>query len=126
PYPGGPLIDKLAQTGNPHAFIFAKPQVPGYNFSFSGLKTSILYFLQKELKNNPNFIEENKADLCASIQHTILEILFKQLKRVLKDTGIKEVAIAGGVSANSGLRNRLQEEGKRLGWNVYIPKFEYC
>ena len=126
PYPGGPLIDQFAKEGNPKAFSFAKPQVPGYDFSFSGLKTSVLYFFQKELKNNPQFVEENKADLCASIQHTILEILFKQLKRVLKDTGIKEVAIAGGVSANSGLRNRLQEEGAKNGWNVYIPKFEYC
>lgn len=126
PYPGGPLIDRYAKEGNPKAFTFSKPQVDGYNFSFSGLKTSVLYFIQKEVAKNPNFIEENKADLCASIQDTILEILFKQLKKVSKDTGINEIAIAGGVSANSGLRNRLQEEGKKLGWNVYIPKFEYC
>ncbi len=126
PYPGGPLIDRYAKEGNPKAFTFSKPQVDGYNFSFSGLKTSVLYFIQKEVAKNPQFIEENKADLCASIQDTILEILFKQLRKVSKDTGINEIAIAGGVSANSGLRNRLQEEGKTLGWNVYIPKFEYC
>lgn len=126
PYPGGPLIDRYAKEGNPKAFSFSKPQVDGYNFSFSGLKTSVLYFIQKEVAKNPQFIEENKADLCASIQHTILEILFKQLRKVSKDTGINEIAIAGGVSANSGLRNRLVEEGKTLGWNVYIPKFEYC
>lgn len=126
PYPGGPLIDKHASQGNPHAFQFAKPHVEGYNFSFSGLKTSVLYFLQKETAKKPQFIAENTADLCASIQHTILEILFKQLNRVVQDTGIKEVAIAGGVSANSGLRKRLETEGKQKKWNTYIPKFEYC
>lgn len=126
PYPGGPLIDKYAKEGNPKAFTFAKPQVDGYNFSFSGLKTSVLYFIQKETAKNPDFMEENKADLCASIQATILEILFKQLRKVSKDTGITDIAIAGGVSANSGLRAKLQEEGKQLGWNVFIPKFEYC
>lgn len=126
PYPGGPLIDKHASQGNPHAFQFAKPHVEGYNFSFSGLKTSVLYFLQKETAKNPQFIAENTADLCASIQHTILEILFKQLNRVVQDTGINEVAIAGGVSANSGLRKRLETEGKQKKWNTYIPKFEYC
>lgn len=126
PYPGGPLIDHYAQEGNPLAFTFSKPQVDGYNFSFSGLKTSVLYFIQKEVAKNPDFIAENKADLCASIQHTILEILFKQLHKVSKDTGIKEIAIAGGVSANSGLRAKLQEEGAKNGWNVFIPKFEYC
>ncbi len=126
PYPGGPLVDNYAKEGNPDAFTFSKPQVDGYNFSFSGLKTSVLYFIQKELAKNPNFIEENKADLCASIQATILEILFKQLRKVSADTGIKEIAIAGGVSANSGLRAKLAEEGKNRGWNVFIPKFEYC
>lgn len=126
PYPGGPLIDKYAKEGNPAAFTFTKPQVDGYNFSFSGLKTSVLYFIQKELAKNPDFIEQNKADLCASIQATILEILFKQLRKVSTDTGIKDIAIAGGVSANSGLRTKLAEEGKMLGWNVFIPKFEYC
>jgi N6-L-threonylcarbamoyladenine synthase len=126
PYPGGPLIDQYAKEGNPAAFSFAKPQVEGYNFSFSGLKTSVLYFIQKEVAKNPQFIAENKADLCASIQATILEILFKQLRKVSADTGIKDIAIAGGVSANSGLRKKLEEEGKKLGWNVFIPKFEYC
>lgn len=126
PYPGGPLIDHYAKEGNPKAFSFAKPQVDGYNFSFSGLKTSVLYFIQKEVAKNPNFIEENKADLCASIQDTILEILFKQLQKVSADTGIKDIAIAGGVSANSGLRAKLAEEGQKSGWNVFIPKFEYC
>lgn len=126
PYPGGPLIDKYAKEGNPNAFSFSKPQVEGYNFSFSGLKTSVLYFIQKEVAKNPQFIEENKADLCASIQATILEILFKQLRKVSTDTGIKDIAIAGGVSANSGLRTKLEEEGKKRGWNVFIPKFEYC
>lgn len=126
PYPGGPLVDKLAKEGNPLAFQFAEPRVDGFNFSFSGLKTSVLYFLQKEQKTNPNFIEENLKDLCASVQHTILNILFKQLKRVLIETGIKHVAIAGGVSANSGLRARLQEFAKKENIAVYIPKFEYC
>lgn len=126
PYPGGPLIDRYAKEGNPLAFTFAKPQVEGYNFSFSGLKTSVLYFIQKEVAKNPHFIEENKADLCASIQATILEILFKKLRKVAADTGIKDIAIAGGVSANSGLRAKLAEEGEKSGWNVFIPKFEYC
>lgn len=126
PYPGGPLIDRYAKEGNPKTFSFAKPQVDGYNFSFSGLKTSVLYFIQKEVAKNPNFIEENKADLCASIQDTILEILFRQLRKVSEDTGIKDIAIAGGVSANSGLRAKLAEEGQKSGWNVFIPKFEYC
>ena len=126
PYPGGPLVDKLAKEGNSLAFQFAEPKVDGFNFSFSGLKTSVLYRLQKEQKLNPDFIQENLNDLCASVQHTILSILFKQLKRVSQETGIKEIAIAGGVSANSGLRNQLMETGKELGWNVYIPKFEYC
>lgn len=125
-YPGGPLVDKFAKEGDPLRFKFARPRVDGYNFSFSGLKTSILYFLQAEEKKNPNFIEENKADLCASIQYTIIEILMKQLKRVAKDLGISEIAIAGGVSANSGLRAALADYGKRHGWNTYIPRFEYC
>lgn len=126
PYPGGPLIDKYAKEGNPKAYQFAQPRVEGYNYSFSGLKTSILYFIQKQTAENPNFIQENMPDICASIQYTILEILFKQLKRVANDTGIKDIAIAGGVSANSGLRQRLQEEGISNGWRVFIPKFEYC
>lgn len=126
PYPGGPLVDRLAQQGNPKAFQFAKPKVDGYNFSFSGLKTSVLYFLQKQLKENPQFIEEHKADVCASVQQTILDILFKQLIRVATDLNLTDIAIAGGVSANSGLRKRLQEEGQKHHWNVFIPKFDYC
>ena len=126
PYPGGPLVDKYAQEGNPLAFQFSEPRVDGYNFSFSGLKTSVLYFLQKQVKENPDFVSENLRDLCASVQHTILNILFKQLERLSKETGIKQIAIAGGVSANSGLRKRLHETGERLGWKVFIPKFEYC
>ncbi len=126
PYPGGPLVDKYAQEGNPLAFQFSEPRVDGYNFSYSGLKTSVLYFLQKQIKENPDFVSENLADLCASVQHTILNILFKQLERLSKETGIKQIAIAGGVSANSGLRKRLAETGERLGWSVFIPKFEYC
>ena len=126
PYPGGPLIDKYAQSGDPKKFQFAKPRVPDYNFSFSGLKTSILYYLQKQEKENPDFIKENLADLCASIQKTIVDVLMKQLENVSKDLGIKEIAIAGGVSANSELRRRVLKREKELGWNVYIPRFEYC
>jgi N6-L-threonylcarbamoyladenine synthase len=125
-YPGGPLVDKLAKSGNPLAFTFSKPQVTGYDYSFSGLKTSVLYFLQKQQKENPNFIEENKVDICASVQHTILEILFKKLIAASTDLKIKNIAIAGGVSANSGLRKRLQEEGEKRNWKVFVPKFEYC
>lgn len=125
-YPGGPLVDKHAKNGDPLKFKFTKPKVGGYDFSFSGLKTGILYFLQKEVKANPNFIEENLNDLCASIQFTIVDILIRQLKTVTKDLGIQEVAIAGGVSANSGLRKALQETGANRGWSVYIPRFEYC
>lgn len=126
PYPGGPLIDKNAKNGDPNRFEFSKPRVEGYNYSFSGLKTSILYFLQKEEKKNPDFIKENLEDLCASIQKTIIDILVKQLKLVAKEYGIKDIAIAGGVSANSGLRNRMEELGQKHGWNIFIPRFEYC
>ena len=126
PYPGGPLIDKHAKNGNPLAFEFAKPNMEGYNFSFSGLKTSILYFLQKQERLNPDFIAENLDDLCASVQRSIINILFKKLTQAAKDLNIKEIAIAGGVSANSEIRSRLTEEGQKRGWNVYIPKFEYC
>ncbi len=126
PYPGGPLIDKYSQFGDRKKFEFAKPRVPDYNFSFSGLKTSILYFLQKQEKINPNFIRENRDDLCASIQYTIVEILINQLKKVAIKYGIKEIAIAGGVSANSSLRKKLLEEGEKCAWKVYIPRFEYC
>jgi N6-L-threonylcarbamoyladenine synthase len=126
PYPGGPLIDKHAQNGNPHRFEFNKPVMKNYDFSFSGLKTSILYFIQKQEKINPQFVQENLDDLCASIQHTIIEILMKKLQLAAKELNIKEIAIAGGVSANKGLRNTLEQKAKQLGWKVYIPKFEYC
>jgi N6-L-threonylcarbamoyladenine synthase len=124
-YPAGPLIDKFSKEGNP-VFTFAKPKVDGYNYSFSGLKTSILYFLQKQVKLNPHFVKENLADLCCSVQSTILEILFIQLIKVSKDTGIKKIAIAGGVSANSGLRSQLQAYSEKYKWEIFIPKFEYC
>ena len=123
PYPGGPLIDKYAKLGNPLAFKFAEPQIPELNFSFSGLKTSILYFLQKQ---SPDFVENNLNDICASIQHTIITILLKKVKKAVQQTGVKQICIAGGVSANSGLRTALQEMGKKQGWKTYIPKFEYC
>lgn len=123
PYPGGPLMDRYAQLGDPLKFSFAEPQIPELNFSFSGLKTSVLYFLQKQ---TPAFIEENRNDLCASIQHTIVNILMKKLQKAVKQTGIKQVCIAGGVSANSGLRKALQEIGVQKGWQTFIPPFEYC
>ena len=125
PYPGGPLVDKYAQLGNPKAFVFTKPKVPGLDFSFSGLKTAILYFIQKKLKENPNFIEENTNDICASIQHTIIAILMDKVKLAVKETGIKQIAIGGGVSANSGIRNTLKEAEQKYGWKTFIPKFEY-
>ncbi len=126
PYPGGPLVDKYAQLGNPKAFPFPKPKVDGLNFSFSGLKTSILYFIQRETKNNPNFISENLNDICASIQYTIINILMDKLKKAVKQTGIKQIAIGGGVSANSGIRQALKKGEEKWGWTTYIPKFEYC
>ena len=125
PYPGGPLIDKYAQTGNPEAFKFTKPRVGAMDFSFSGLKTAFLYFIQKEEKTNPNFIKENLHDICASLQHTIVTILMDKLKNAVKETGIKHIAIAGGVSANSEVRKRIQEAENKYGWTTYIPKFEY-
>lgn len=125
PYPGGPLIDKYAQLGNPKAFAFTKPKVPGLDFSFSGLKTAILYFIQKEVAKNENFITENLNDICASIQHTIIEILMDKLKLAVAATGIKQIAIGGGVSANSGIRNTLKAAEQKYGWKTFIPKFEY-
>lgn len=124
-YPGGPVVDRLAAQGNPNAFKFAKPLPHGLDFSFSGLKTSFLYFLRDQLKAQPNFIEERKADLCASLQHTIVSILMDKLTAAAKDLGIKEIALAGGVAANSGLRNATLEAGERLGWNTYIPEFRF-
>jgi N6-L-threonylcarbamoyladenine synthase len=125
PYPGGPLVDKYGQQGDPKKFSFTKPKVGDLDFSFSGLKTGILYFIQKNLKENPAFIEENLYDICASIQHTIVEILLEKLKNTVQQTGIKHIAIAGGVSANSEIRKRLQLAQKHWGWTTYIPKFEY-
>nr|WP_294786806.1 tRNA (adenosine(37)-N6)-threonylcarbamoyltransferase complex transferase subunit TsaD [uncultured Flavobacterium sp.] len=125
PYPGGPLIDKYAKEGNPKAFTFTKPKVPGLDFSFSGLKTAILYFIQKNKLTNPNFVEENLNDICASIQHTIIEILMDKIKLAVKETGITQIAIGGGVSANSGIRNTLKETESKYGWKTFIPKFEY-
>lgn len=125
PYPGGPLIDKHAKNGNPKAFSFTKPKVNGLNFSFSGLKTQILYFIQKEVQKNPNFIEENLDDICGSIQHIIIQILLDKLKLAVNETGIRQIAIGGGVSANSGIRSALKETETKYGWKTFIPKFEY-
>ncbi len=124
-YPAGPLIDKYAREGQPK-YPFPEPNMPGLDFSFSGLKTSILYFLKKETALNPLFIEENLADICASIQGVIVTILLKKLRKAVLQTGIREIAIAGGVSANSGLRNALEAWGQKEGWNTYIPAFQYC
>lgn len=124
-YPAGPEIDKRAQLGNPKAFKFTKPKVEGLNFSFSGLKTAILYFIQKETKANPNFIKENINDICASIQYTIIGILIDKLKLASKQTGINHIAIGGGVSANSGIRNALKTGESKFGWTTYVPKFEF-
>jgi len=124
-YPAGPLIDKWAREGKPR-FPFPEPAISGLNFSFSGLKTSILYFLKKEVAANPNFIEENLADICASVQTSIITILLKKLRKAARQTGIREIAIAGGVSANSGLRQALEEMGRQEGWATYIPAFQFC
>ena len=125
PYPGGPLIDQFAKEGNPKAYAFTKPKVEGLNFSFSGLKTQILYFIQKNVALNTNFVEENKADICASVQHVIIQILMDKLKLAVAQTGINQIAIGGGVSANSGIRKTLKEAEAKYGWKTYIPKFEY-
>ena len=124
-YPGGPIIDKLARQGNPDAFQFSKPQIKGYDYSFSGLKTSFLYSLRDWLMEDPDFIEHHKEDLAASLEKTIVDILMKKLKLAVKDTGIKQVAVAGGVSANNGLRNAYRDYAKRYGWKIFIPKFSY-
>ena len=125
PYPGGPVIDKLAKEGDPHAFRFAKPRIEGFDYSFSGLKTSFLYTLRDEMAEDPNFIEKNKADLCASLQTTIVEILLDKLVKASKEYGIRDIAIAGGVSANSGLRNGITEEGRKRGWRTFLPEFKF-
>lgn len=125
PYPGGPLIDQNAKEGDPEAFTFPKPKVPGLNFSFSGLKTSVLYFVRKKLQENPDFVDHNLQDICASIQQTIINILMDKLKKAVKQTGITEIAVAGGVSANSGIRRTLQETEEKYQWKTFIPKLEY-
>ena len=124
-YPGGPIVNRLANEGNPHAFKFAKPNVPSYDYSFSGLKTSFLYTLRDEIKLNPNFVEENKEDLCASLQYTVIEILMKKLRLAAKELKIKHIAVAGGVSANTGLREAFVDHARRYDWSIYIPKFAY-
>lgn len=124
-YPGGPIIDKLARQGNPQAYQFAKPQIQGYDYSFSGLKTSFLYSLRDWLKDDPDFIEHHKEDLAASLEFTIVDILMKKLRKAAKDCKIKQVAVAGGVSANNGLRNAFREHAQRYGWKIFIPKFSY-
>ena len=125
PYPGGPYVDKLAKEGNPKAFNFAKPHIPGYDYSFSGLKTSFLYQVRDFIKEDADFIEKNRADLCASFQRAVIETLMDKLKRAVKDTGVRRVAVAGGVSANSGLRGAFQDAAQRYGWDIFIPKFSY-
>jgi N6-L-threonylcarbamoyladenine synthase len=126
PYPGGPLIDKYARDGNPARFTFPEPQIPGLNFSFSGLKTAFLYFLQDHIATDPGFVRDNLNDICASIQARIISILLNKLKKAARQTGIRDLCIAGGVSANSGLRTAFRELGKAEGWNTFIPPFEYC
>ncbi len=124
-YPGGPVIDALAKQGDPERFHFAKPHVPGLDYSFSGVKTSLLYFVRDEMKKDPSFLEKNKEDICASFQKTLIDILMDKLVKAARKTGIKEVTIGGGVSANSGLRARIVEEGRRRGWNTYLPEFKF-
>ncbi|KOF04398.1 tRNA threonylcarbamoyladenosine biosynthesis protein Gcp [Roseivirga seohaensis subsp. aquiponti] len=125
-YPGGPLIDKYAQLGNPHRFPLPQTEMPGLEYSFSGIKTGILYFLRDELKKNENFIDENLNDICASIQHTLVEMLLQKLRKAARQFNIKNIALAGGVSANSGLRNGLNNMAEKEGWKVFVPAFEYC
>ncbi|NLO71676.1 MAG: tRNA (adenosine(37)-N6)-threonylcarbamoyltransferase complex transferase subunit TsaD [Porphyromonadaceae bacterium] len=125
PYPGGPHVDRLAKEGNTHAFKLSKPNIEGYNYSFSGLKTSFLYLLRDKIKENPNFVEENLNDLCASLQFTVIEILMDKLRKAAEETGIKQVAVAGGVSANSALRQAFYEHAEKFGWEVYIPPFSF-
>jgi N6-L-threonylcarbamoyladenine synthase len=126
PYPGGPLIDRHAQRGDPLAFTFPLTEMPGLDFSFSGIKTAILYFLQRNVRDNPDFIPQHLDNICASIQHALIQMLLTKLKRAARETGIRQIALAGGVSANSGLRRSLQQLGDQQGWQVFIPKFEYC
>lgn len=124
-YPGGPIIDRLARKGNPHAYQFSEPHIPGLNYSFSGLKTSFLYNLRDWVKEDPDFVEHHKEDLAASLEYTVVDILMKKLRLAAKQTGIKHVAVAGGVSANNGLRNAFAEHARKYGWTIYIPKFSF-
>lgn len=124
-YPGGPVIDRLAKLGDPQRFKFAKPHVPGLDYSFSGIKTSLLYFVRDEMAKDPEFMEKNKEDICASFQKTLIDILMDKLVKAAKQTGIREITIGGGVSANSGLRERITAEGKKRGWNTYLPEFKF-
>lgn len=124
-YPGGPVIDRLAKLGNPDRFEFAKPQIPGLDYSFSGVKTSLLYFVRDEIAKDPDFMEKNKEDICASFQKTLIDILMSKLVKAAKMTGIKDIAIGGGVSANSGLRERIEAEGRKRGWNTFLPEFKF-
>ncbi len=124
-YPGGPIVNRLAGQGNPRAFTFSKPHIPGYDYSFSGLKTSFLYTLRDHLKEDPGFIEKNKTDLCASLQYTVIEVLINKLRKAAKELGIKEVAVAGGVSANTGLREAFEDHARRYGWKIHIPEFAF-
>ena len=124
-YPGGPVVDRLAKQGDPDRFHFAKPHVPGLDYSFSGVKTSLLYFVRDRIAEDPDFMEKNKEDICAGFQRTLIEILMDKLVKAAKQTGIKEVTMGGGVSANSGMRNALTEEGRKRGWNVYLPEFKF-
>jgi N6-L-threonylcarbamoyladenine synthase len=126
PYPGGPLIDKYARLGNPDAYQFPEPQIPGLNFSFSGLKTAILYFIRDNVKLNPNFVQDNMADICASVEKRVVTILLNKLKKAAHQYNIKDIALAGGVSANTGLRQSLKQMGDEMGWNTFIPQFQYC
>lgn len=124
-YPGGPVIDRLAKLGDPEKYKFAKPHIPGLDYSFSGVKTSLLYFVRDEMEKDPEFMEKNKEDICASFQKTLIDILMDKLIKAVRQTGIKEVTIGGGVSANSGLRGRITEEGQKRGWNTYLPEFKF-
>ena len=124
-YPGGPIVDRLAKQGDPQRFEFAKPHIPGLDYSFSGIKTSLLYFVRDEMAKDPEFMEKNKEDICASVQKALIDILLDKLIKAAKQTGIKEITIGGGVSANSGLRTRIEEEGRKRGWNTYLPEFKF-
>lgn len=126
PYPGGPVIDKYARIGDPNAYQFPEPQIPGLNFSFSGLKTAILYFIRDHTQLNPNFVRDNIADICASVEKRIVTILLNKLKKAAHQYGVRDVALAGGVSANTGLRQGLKQMGEQMGWNTFIPQFQYC